>query len=156
AAFEEPARLHARFGVVDELQELAAAQVSARRGKDGEPVEGCDCIGGWWLVAGSWRLGAGWRTWRSRRSCASAGSGPGDQVGMRGAGRHGARHDAQRPARFGGRGEETHLVVAGLIPQAQRDDEVAGLERGGKREARPDEELALEDGERLILSFLFE
>ena len=62
----------------------------------------------------------------------------------------------QRPLQIRGRRRVTEVRVARLIAQVGGKHQIAGWNGRGERHLYADRELALEDGERLVLAGLFE
>ena len=118
AAFEEPAALDARVGVLHELQERAAVEVAAFRRAQLEAIHEREQVAA------------------PRRRCRNGCRGPGDAVARRagvtmranvvdaklsacvGVDRRSRRHDAQHPFEIHRHRPEAHLVVAGLVAEA--------------------------------------
>ena len=71
-------------------------------------------------------------------------------------GRRRRRGDVHRPLQIRGRRRIAEVRVAGLIAQVGGKHQIAGWNGRGERHLDADRELALEDGERLILAGLFE
>jgi hypothetical protein len=155
AALEHALVPHAALGVANEGEKVCCAEVAAGAAEHGEVIELGQVGGG---VRGPWRrlLGSG-RPGRVRFFAATERDAIEQlrRVGIR-RNRRGRGNHVERPFHVGGDRCVAQVGVAGLIAQMCGHVDRALRDIRSERQTDPDQELALEHGERLVLPGLCE